>query len=137
MTRAREIMTPDPICVSASDTVRSAANVLAEKGIGAVPVCGEDRRLKGMVTDRDIVVKVIAEGKDPRALTAGELASGHAITIGADDEVNEIMSTMAKYKVRRLPVIDGHQLVGIISLADVAKALPTPQVGDLLEAIST
>jgi CBS domain-containing protein len=136
MTRAREIMTPDPVCVSESDTVRAAAEVLAEKGIGAVPVCGEDNRLKGMVTDRDIVVKLIAEGKDPRALTAGELAQGEAITIGADDEVNEIMSTMAKYKVRRLPVIDGQKLVGIISLADVARALPNPQVGDLLEAIS-
>jgi CBS domain-containing protein len=136
MTRARDIMTPDPVCVAESDTVRAAAELLAEKNIGALPVCGEDNRLKGMITDRDIVVKVIAEGKDPRALTAGELAQGEAITVGADEEVTKIMDTMSQYKVRRLPVVDGHKLVGIISQADVARALPNPQVGDLLEAIS-
>ncbi|ALG15285.1 CBS domain-containing protein [Kibdelosporangium phytohabitans] len=136
MTRAREIMTPDPTCVQASQTIRDAAQLMADKGVGALPICGEDNRLKGMITDRDIVVKVIAEGKDPRAVTAGELAQGEAVTIGADDEATEIMNTMAEYKVRRLPVIDGHELVGIISTADVARALPEPQVGDLVEALS-
>ncbi|MCE7002550.1 CBS domain-containing protein [Kibdelosporangium philippinense] len=136
MTRAREIMTPDPTCVQTSQTVRDAAQLMADKGVGALPICGEDNRLKGMITDRDIVVKVLAEGKDPRAVTAGELAQGEAVTIGADDEATEIMNTMAEHKVRRLPVIDGHDLVGIISQADVARALPEPQVGDLLEALS-
>jgi CBS domain-containing protein len=136
MTRAREIMTPDPTCVQTSQTIRDAAQLMADKGVGALPICGEDNRLKGMITDRDIVVKVLAEGKDPRAMTAGELAQGEAVTIGADDEVNEVMKTMADHKVRRLPVIDGHALVGIISQADVARALPEPQVGDLVEALS-
>jgi CBS domain-containing protein len=136
MTRAREIMTPDPACVSSSQSIREAAQLMADKGIGAVPICGEDNRLKGMITDRDIVVKVLAEGKDPRAVTAGELAQGEAVTIGADDDANEIMKTMAEHKVRRLPVIDGHRLVGVVSQADVAKALPNPQVGDLVEALS-
>ena len=136
MTRAREIMTPDPTCVRASQTVREAAQLMADKGVGSLPICGEDDRLKGMITDRDIVVKVLAEGKDPRAVTAGELAQGEAVTIGADDEATEIMNTMARHKVRRLPVIDGHTLVGIISQADVARALPEPQVGDLVEALS-
>jgi CBS domain-containing protein len=136
MTRAREIMTPDPVCVRSSETVRDAAQQLADSGVGALPICGEDNRLKGMITDRDIVVKVLAEGKDPRAITVGELAQGEAVTIGADDDVTEIMETMSKYKVRRLPVIDGHDLVGIISQADVARALPNPQVGDLVQALS-
>ena len=136
MTRAREIMTPDPTCVRSSQTVREAAQLMADKGVGALPICGEDNRLKGMLTDRDIVVKVLAEGKDPRSVTAGELAQGEAVTIGADDEATEIMQTMADHKVRRLPVIDGHDLVGIIAQADVARALPEPQVGDLLEALS-
>src|SRR5882762_4402002 len=70
MTRAREIMTPDPTCVRESQTVREAAQLMADKGVGAVPICGEDNRLKGMLTDRDIVVKVLAEGKDPRAVNA-------------------------------------------------------------------
>lgn len=136
MTRAREIMTPDPTCVRSSQTIRDAAQLMADKGVGALPICGEDNRLKGMVTDRDIVVKVLAEGNDPRSITAGELAQGEAVTIGADDEANDIMKTMAEHKVRRLPVIDGHDLVGIVSLADVARALPEPQVGDLVEALS-
>jgi CBS domain-containing protein len=136
MTRAREIMTPDPSCVRESQTVREAAQLMADKGVGAVPICGEDNRLKGMLTDRDIVVKVLAEGKDPRSITAGELAQGEAVTIGADDDTNEIMKTMADHKVRRLPVIDGHTLVGVVSQADVARALPNPQVGDLVEALS-
>jgi CBS domain-containing protein len=89
-----------------------------------------------MITDRDIVVKVLAEGKDPWAVTAGELAQGEAVTIGADDDANEIMKTMADHKVRRLPVIDGDRLVGMVSQADVARALPNPQVGDLVQALS-
>jgi CBS domain-containing protein len=66
MTRAREIMTPDPFCVRESETVRDAARLMADKGVGAVPICGEDNRLKGMITDRDIVVKVLAEGRQAR-----------------------------------------------------------------------
>ena len=84
MTTAREIMTADPVCVRSSDSVREAASQMAQLHIGSVPICGEDNRLKGMLTDRDIVVKVLAEGKDPQAVHAGELAQGEAITIGAD-----------------------------------------------------
>ena len=89
-----------------------------------------------MLTDRDIVVKVLAEGKNPQAVHAGELAQGEAITIGADDDAAEILRTMGRYHVRRLPVIDGHKLVGIVALADVARALPPAKVGDLLQAVS-
>ncbi|GHF37280.1 CBS domain-containing protein [Amycolatopsis bartoniae] len=136
MTKARDIMTRDPKCVRSSDTVLDAARLMADLGVGALPICGEDDRLKGMLTDRDIVVKVLAEGKDPRALRAGELAQGEVVTIGADDEAPEVFRTMAQHQVRRLPVIDGHDLVGIVAQADVARALDDPQVGDLLEALS-
>ena len=136
MTTAREIMTADPVCVRSSDSVREAASQMAQLHIGSVPICGEDNRLKGMLTDRDIVVKVLAEGKDPQAVHAGELAQGEAITIGADDDAAEILRTMGRYQVRRLPVIDGHKLVGIVALADVARALPAAKVGDLLQAVS-
>jgi CBS domain-containing protein len=136
MTTAREIMTPDPECIRSSEPVREAASRMAELNVGALPICGEDNRLKGMLTDRDIVVKVLAEGKDPQAVHAGELMQGEAVTIGADDGADEILRTMGRYKVRRLPVIDGHDLVGIVALADVARALPDAKVGDLLEAMS-
>jgi CBS domain-containing protein len=134
--KARDVMSPDAKCVGENDSITDAAKKLAELNVGSMPICGEDNRLKGMLTDRDIVVKVLAEGKDPRSVTAGELAQGEAVTIGADDEATEIMTTMSQHKVRRLPVIDGHTLVGIISQADVARALPEPQVGDLVEALS-
>ncbi|UOX91221.1 CBS domain-containing protein [Amycolatopsis sp. FBCC-B4732] len=136
MTTARDIMTPDATCARESDTVHDAAVTPARKGVGALPSCGEDDRLKGMIADRDIFVKVLAEGKDPRALHVGELAGGGVVTIGADDDVAEILRTMSEHRVRRLPVIDGHELVGIVAQADVARALPNPSAGELVEALS-
>jgi len=136
--KARDIMTPDCECIGENDTVLDAAKKLAELDVGAVPICGEDDRLKGMLTDRDIVVKVIAQGKDPSSVKAGELGQGdgQTVTIGADDSIDEALRTMTDKKVRRLPVIDGHELVGIISQADVATNLDEEKVGDLVEAIS-
>jgi len=90
-----------------------------------------------MITDRDIVTRVIARGRDPQEVKAGELAEGKPVTIGADDDTTEVLRTMAGHKVRRLPVIDGHQLIGIVAVADVARALPDRPVGDLIDAISS
>ncbi|MFV2121980.1 CBS domain-containing protein [Streptomyces sp. Act-28] len=137
MTTAREIMTEGAECIREDESVLAAAKKMTELGVGALPICGTDDRLKGMLTDRDIVVKVLGAGKDPAECKAGELAQGEAVTIGADDDADEIMRTMSRHKVRRLPVIDGHDLVGIVAQADVARALPEPKVGDLLEALST
>ena len=134
--KARDIMTPDAQCVGENDTVLDAAKRLAELGVGAMPICGEDDRLKGMLTDRDIVVKVLAQGKDPGSTTAGELGEGKPVTIGADDSATEALRTMAEHQVRRLPVIDGHDLVGMVSQADVARNLDEEDVGGLVEAIS-
>lgn len=135
-TTARDIMTTDPSPVRASETVYDAARRMAELEVGSLPICGENNELKGMITDRDIVVKVIAEQKDSRAVKADELAQGEAVTIGADDPADEIMATMTEKRVRRLPVIDGQTLVGMVAQADVARALNDPQVGNLVEALS-
>ncbi|GAA0318197.1 CBS domain-containing protein [Streptomyces polychromogenes] len=137
MTTAREIMTPDATCIGADDSILEAAKKMTALGVGALPICGTDQLLKGMLTDRDIVVKVLGAGKDPATCTAGELAQGEAVTIGADDDAGEILRTMSQHKVRRLPVIDGHTLVGVVAQADVARALPDAQVGELLEALSS
>jgi CBS domain-containing protein len=134
---ARDIMSPDCTCVGENDTVLQAAEKLAELDVGAMPICGEDDRLKGMVSDRDIVVKVLAKGKDPSSTPVSELATqDEVVTIGADDPIDEALRTMAAHKVRRLPVIDGHELVGIVSQADIATNLDEEKVGDLVEAIS-
>jgi CBS domain-containing protein len=110
---------------------------MADLDVGSLPICGDDNRLKGMLTDRDIVVKVLARDLEPGAVTAAELAQGKPVTVGADDDAAEILRTMATHRVRRLPVIDGHTLVGIVAVADVARALPDRPVGDLIDAIST
>ncbi|XVV10311.1 CBS domain-containing protein [Actinoplanes sp. CA-131856] len=136
MTTAREIMTPDVTCVGEKETLADAARKMADLGVGSLPICGEDNRLKGMVTDRDIVVKALARDRNPGDVTAGELGEGKPVTIGADDDAADILRTMSQHKVRRLPVIDGHRLVGIVAVADVARALPDRPVGDLIDAIS-
>jgi CBS domain-containing protein len=133
---AREVMTGGAECIGENDTLLDAAKRLAELNVGAMPICGDDDRLKGMLTDRDIVVKALAQGKDPGSTRAGELAEGKPVTIGADDSVEEALHTMAEHKVRRLPVIDGHQLIGIVSQADLARNVDEEEVGELVEAIS-
>jgi len=136
MTLAKDIMTPGPRCVDENDTLVDAARLMASLDVGALPICGEDKRLKGMVTDRDIVVKCIAQGGDPASTTAGSLGEGKPITVGADDDIEEALEVMKRYQVRRLPVIDGHDLVGIISQADIALSLAAQDVGETVAEIS-
>ena len=133
---AREIMSGGVDCIGENETVAEAARKMAQLGVGALPICGEDDRLKGMLTDRDIVVKAIAQGMDPGSTRAGEFAEGKPVTIGADDSVDEALHTMKDHKVRRLPVIDGHDLIGVVSQGDLAQAVDESEVGDLVEAIS-
>jgi CBS domain-containing protein len=133
---AREVMAGSAECVSSESTIREAAKQLASLDVGALPICGEDDRLKGMLTDRDIVVKVLAAGSDPDAVTAGEFGEGKPVTIGADDSLEEAIATMKQHAVRRLPVIDEHRLVGVISQADIATAAGNDEAGGLVEAIS-
>jgi CBS domain-containing protein len=135
MTTARDIMTSGVDVIDSQSTVLDAARKLAADDIGALPIC-DNSKLKGMITDRDIVVKVLAEGKDPGTTKVIDLVQGEAVTIGADDSIEEALATMSKYQVRRLPVIDGTDLVGIVSQADVARNLPEEKVGELVEAIS-
>ena len=137
MTTARDIMTPSVEFIDLNATVEEAAKKMATNDIGAMPICNKDRRLQGMVTDRDIVVKVLAAGKDPRQTKVSELADAdEVVTIGADDSLEEALRTMKDHKVRRLPVIDGTAVVGVVSQGDIATHLPEGKVGDLVEAIS-
>lgn len=136
MTTAREIMTGGVECVGENQTLEEAAKRMKDLDVGALPICGEDNRLKGVVTDRDIVLKCLATGGDPRVVTAGKLAEGKPVTIGADDSVDEAIRTMTDHQVRRLPVIDGHDLVGMVSQADIARSMPEGRVGELVELIS-
>ena len=138
MPTAREIMTPDATFCPDDTTVADAARIMADDDIGAVPVCDADGRLAGVVTDRDLAVKIVAEGRDPGSVRLGELLDdGEVVTIGADDSVEEAIRTMKDHAVRRLPVIDGSSLVGMVSQADIARAMPDAKIGDLVDAISS
>jgi CBS domain-containing protein len=136
MTTAREIMTADPTCVKESQTLAEAAALMRDLDVGALPICGDDDRLKGMLTDRDIVVKCVADGGDTTTVTVSALAEGKPVTIGADDDIADVLQTMQDHQVRRLPVIDGHKLVGIISQADIANTLSSEKTGETVEQIS-
>jgi CBS domain-containing protein len=136
MATAREIMTGRAECVGENETLEAAARKMKDLDVGSLPICGEDNRLKGMLTDRDIVVKCLAEGGDPRTATAGQFAEGKPVTIGADDSIEEAIRTMQDHQVRRLPVIDGHNLVGVVSQADIARNYPEDRVGELVAFIS-
>ncbi len=136
MTVARDLMTPDPKCVKEDQTLVDAARLMRDLDVGALPICGNDDRLKGMLTDRDIVVKCIADGGDPNTVTAGSLGDGKPVTIGVDDDIRDALVVMQDHQVRRLPVIDGHDLVGIISQADIARELSATQTGETVAEIS-
>jgi CBS domain-containing protein len=138
MTTAREIMTPDAEWCPEDTTAADAARKMADQDVGALPVCGSDGRLSGVVSDRDLAVKVVAEGRDPSSVKLSELiGGGEVVTIGADDSVEEAIRTMKEHAVRRLPVIDGTDLVGMVSQADIARAMPDAKIGDLVDAISS
>ncbi|MFG2030795.1 CBS domain-containing protein [Streptomyces sp. NPDC048825] len=135
MTTAREIMHAGATCIRENETLQDAARRMKELDVGALPICGEDDRLHGIITDRDIVVKCLAKGKDPRTVTAGQLEQGKPITIDAGADVNQVLQAMEEHKIRRLPVIDNHRLVGMISEADLARHLPEDQVGHFVEVV--
>lgn len=136
MTTTRDIMTPSPRCIGVNDSLRIAASVMADLDVGALPICGEDSKLKGMLTDRDIVVGAVAMGMDPETTPAGALAKGKPVTVGADDDVHVALERMQEYRIRRLPVIQDHRLVGIVSQADVARSLSAEETGETVESIS-
>jgi CBS domain-containing protein len=138
MPTAREIMTPEVKIASRDITIEDAATKMTEFDVGALPVCDGDGHVEGMITDRDITVKVVAAGLDPRSTKVGDISSAdEVVTIGADDSLEEALRTMKEHAVRRLPVIDGQKLVGMVSQADIAKNMPKEATGDLVEAIST
>lgn len=137
MTTAREIMTADP-CIVGTDTVATeVAQLFSTQDVGAAVVCNDEKRLQGMVTDRDLAVGVVGQGRDAGQTTAGDLVDGtEVVTIGADDSIDEAIATMKEHAVRRLPVVDGTDVIGILSQADLAGCVSGDQVTDLLTTIS-
>lgn len=139
MTTARDIMHAGVQCIGEHETLQRAAARMRELDVGALPICGDDDRLHGMITDRDIVVKCVAAGGDPATMTAGELAHGTPYWIDANADIGDVLAQMEEYKIRRLPVIEEHRLIGIISEADLGRHLSevsADKVGHFVEAVS-
>lgn len=135
-TKVREAMTERPRCVTPDTTVSQVAEVMEAEDIGAVPVL-EGEQLSGMVTDRDIVIRAIAKGKDPRGMPVREIFSREVITVGPDDDLSDALQLMATHQVRRLPVVDEEdRLVGVVSQADVALGAKEKAVGEMVGEIS-
>src|SRR5205807_4890655 len=134
--RIREVMTSNPATVESSSTVVEAARIMKQEDAGVVPVT-ENGRLTGMVTDRDIAIRVVAEGKDPQSTKVSEVASTDLVTIDPQQDLDEALRLMAQHKVRRLPVVeeDG-RLVGVVAQADVARKGDDTQTGQVVQEIS-
>jgi CBS domain-containing protein len=132
----RDLMTNDPRTLESGATVVEAARLMRDEDAGLVPVVEGDR-LVGTVTDRDIAVRVVAEGKSPASMTVGEIASRDLVTIDPQQGLDEALRLMARHQVRRLPVVeeDG-KLVGIVAQADIARSASDERTGDLVEDIS-
>ncbi|HTZ13586.1 MAG TPA: CBS domain-containing protein [Mycobacterium sp.] len=135
MTTARHIMHTGAKCVAAHETLTTTAPHMRDLGVGALPICGDDDQLHRMITDRDIVTKCIAGGHDPNAVTAGELAQGSTHHVDAGASIQEVLNVMEEHQIRRLPVIEGHRLVGMVSEADVARHLPEHAIVQFVKAI--
>jgi CBS domain-containing protein len=134
----REAMHDGCECIGESQSVLDAAKRMEQLDIGAMPICGQDDRLKGMITDRDIVVKVLAHDKDPATTMAGELAQGTLAYVRADAPLDQALSLMQEHKVKRLPVIDENKrLCGMISEADIATHMPEQRTGEMVGAIAS
>jgi CBS domain-containing protein len=132
----RDAMTVNPRTVGLSDLVVDAAQIMEEEDVGSVPVVGDDNVLAGMITDRDIVLRVVAAGRDPRSTTAGEVATKHISPAYPDETLDVALEQMAHRQVRRLPVIEDDRVVGILAQADVVHEVKDKKAGQLIEEIS-
>ena len=109
MTTAKDIMHAGATCIGQSQSLLDAARMMRDLDVGALPICGDDRRLHGIITDRDIVLKCVAAGLDPATMTAEELAQGKPMCVESDADVVDVLKLMERYRIRRVPVV--HDLV--------------------------
>ncbi|GAA3982999.1 hypoxic response protein Hrp1 [Actinomadura viridis] len=135
MTTARDIMHRGVECIGENESLFTASQKMRDLGVGALPICGEDDRLHGIVTDRDIVLRCVAEGRDPAQVKAGAFASEDLHFVTAEEDTDTVVRTMARYQIRRVPVIDQKRLVGMISEADVARNLPEEKIAEFVESV--
>jgi len=133
--KIREVMTPAPETIEADRPAAEAAKKMKEADAGMIPVM-TNGNLLGTVTDRDIALRIVAEGKDPQSTPVGEIASANVVTVTPDEDLDAALQKMAKHQVRRLPVVEDGRLIGIVAQADVAREGNEKDVGHTVEEIS-
>jgi CBS domain-containing protein len=133
--RVRDVMTENPRSLEPSMLVREAAALMKNEDVGSLPLV-EGERLVGVLTDRDVVMRVVAEGRDPQAVRVGEIASRELVSAEPEQALDQALRLMARHRVRRLPVVEGGRLVGILALADVADESEADRVGSTVARIS-
>ncbi len=136
-TKISDVMTERPRAVEPQTSVREAARLMEVDDVGSLPLVEDGARLVGVVTDRDIAIRVVAHGLDPETTGVGDVASRELVTLTPDDDLDEALTLMASAQVRRLPiVVRDDELVGMVSQADIARTAKEKQVGEVVEAIS-
>jgi len=133
--QARDIMHPGAECIGEGDSLAAAAQKMRDLGVGSLPICGADDRLPGILTDRDLALRGVAEGRDPAQVRAGDLAQGTVFWVEASAGVGEVLHQMEDHRVKHLPVIDNHRLVGIITEADLARSLDEHRLAEFVEKV--
>ncbi len=133
MSAARDLMTAGADCIRENETLNRAARLLRDLDVDTLPICRDDGHLVGMLSDRDIVVKCLAEDGDPATTSAVSLADGMPVVVDADEGVDEVIETMRAYEVRRVLVTDKGVLVGTLDEHDLVNGLPPEMVADLVE----
>lgn len=128
--KCEDVMTKNPVCCLPADNVVVAAQKMKHNDFGSLPVIEseETKKIVGILTDRDLVLKVVAEGLDPQSVQVKEVMTNNVISFFKDDDLQRALDTMADYQLRRIPVLDnGNRIVGIIAQADIATRLDQPE----------
>lgn len=134
---ARDIMTPNPVCCTPSTTLDEVAKMMLHNDCGEIPIIDTNDCLIGVITDRDIVCRAVAQGKNPIGYTVESCMSAPVVTVREDDSLDDIVATMEQHQIRRVPVVnDGGVCAGIIAQADVARIAPKREIAELLREVS-
>jgi CBS domain-containing protein len=134
---ARDVMTTDPACCTPETTLDQVAKLMVQQNCGEIPVIDRSSRPVGVVTDRDIVCRIVAEGKNPIGHTASEAMSQPVVTVRASTPLDDVVATMEKHQIRRVPVVDESGCcAGIIAQADIAREAPEHEVAELVREVS-
>jgi CBS domain-containing protein len=132
MTTARDVMTTGTQCIKDDQTLADAARMMRDLDVGSLPICGADGKLHGMLTDRDIVVRCVAEGGDCTQTRAGDVAQGSVHWVSADADIDDALAIMSEHQVKRLPVLEDHRLVGMISETDLTKKIDSGRLAHVV-----